>query len=99
MPPFLAWVMFWQVICGAAHAVPWRRIIRPPRMHRHLSRAALRADEAPMLGDVDGRQFVGQGERVKFDAGLMIAIDLAHSMMKALRPIRRMSAIVAGGPV
>jgi hypothetical protein len=29
-------------------------IIRPARMRRHLARAAFRADEAAMLGDVDG---------------------------------------------
>lgn len=44
-------------------------------MRRDLARAALRADEAPMLGDVDGWQFVGQGERVIIVAGLMIAIE------------------------
>ena len=36
------------------HAIAERRKVPRARMHRHLSRTALRANEAPMLGDVDG---------------------------------------------
>jgi hypothetical protein len=48
-------------------------------MRRHFSRAALRADEAPMLGDDQGWYLVGQPKRVKFNPRLTMIASGAPS--------------------